>query len=118
MVHSYHQLLLQAFLQRIVNGGGSIYREYGLGRMRTDLLVVWRYDGKVQKIAVELKILHKSLDNTIAAGLEQTWKYMDKSGADQGHLIVFDRGVKRSWDEKIFCRDEVFNGQNISVWGM
>ncbi|MEZ5576659.1 MAG: hypothetical protein R3F44_13965 [Candidatus Competibacteraceae bacterium] len=35
------QLLLQAFLQRIVNGGGRIDREYGLGRKRTDLLVQW-----------------------------------------------------------------------------
>ena len=35
------QLLLQAFLQRIVNGGGRIEREYGLGRGRTDLLIVW-----------------------------------------------------------------------------
>ena len=29
------QLLLQAFLQRIVNGGGRVEREYGLGRDRT-----------------------------------------------------------------------------------
>ena len=35
------QLLLQAFLQRIVNSGGRIEREYGLGRGRTDLLLVW-----------------------------------------------------------------------------
>jgi hypothetical protein len=35
------QLLLQAFLQRIVNAGGRIEREYGLGRLRTDLLVIW-----------------------------------------------------------------------------
>jgi hypothetical protein len=35
------QLLLQAFLQRIVNGGGVINREYGLGRMRTDLFIQW-----------------------------------------------------------------------------
>ena len=35
------QLLLQAFLQRIANGGGRIEREYGLGRGRTDLLLVW-----------------------------------------------------------------------------
>ncbi len=33
------QLLLQAFLQRIVNHGGRIEREYGLGRMR--LASVW-----------------------------------------------------------------------------
>ena len=31
------QLLLQAHLQRIVNGGGRIEREYALGRGRTDL---------------------------------------------------------------------------------
>ncbi len=35
------QLLMQAFLQRIVNGGGRVEREYGLGRRRTDLLVIW-----------------------------------------------------------------------------
>ena len=34
------QLLLQAFLQRTVNGGGRIEREYGLGRMRTDFLLM------------------------------------------------------------------------------
>ena len=37
------QLLMQAFLQRIVNSGGRIDREYGLGR-RTDLLVQWPLD--------------------------------------------------------------------------
>ena len=32
-------LLLMAFLQRVVNGGGRIEREYGLGRGRLDLIV-------------------------------------------------------------------------------
>ena len=35
------QLLLQAFLQRIVNAGGRIEREYGQGRRRVDLMIVW-----------------------------------------------------------------------------
>ena len=35
------QLILQSYLQRVVNGGGRIEREYGLGRGRTDLLVLW-----------------------------------------------------------------------------
>ena len=39
------QLLLQAHLQRVVNGGGRIEREYALGRGRTDLLVVWPRGG-------------------------------------------------------------------------
>ena len=37
---AWPQLLLQAFLQRVVNSGGRIEREYGLGRGRTDLLIV------------------------------------------------------------------------------
>ncbi len=38
------QLLMQAFLQRIINGGGRISREYGLGRKRTDLFIEWPTD--------------------------------------------------------------------------
>ncbi|MCP5054056.1 MAG: ATP-binding protein, partial [bacterium] len=57
------QLLLQAFLQRIVNGGGRVEREYGFGRERTDLLVVWPFNSegtedkkntKVQEVVIEL----------------------------------------------------------------
>ena len=52
------QLLMQAFLQRIFNGGGRIDREYGLGRRRTDLFVQWPLDpvkgfyGEVQKVVI------------------------------------------------------------------
>ncbi|MCL5436300.1 MAG: AAA-like domain-containing protein, partial [Candidatus Dependentiae bacterium] len=45
-------LLLMAFLQRIINGGGSIHREYALGRGRVDLLVRW----KSQRIVIEMKV--------------------------------------------------------------
>jgi hypothetical protein len=112
------QLLMQAFLQRIVNGGGSIYREYGLGRRRTDLLLVWPHDKGEKRIVIELKILHKSLEKTIHEGLEQTFQYMDRCGADQGHLVIFDRDENKSWDDKIFHRKETFKGQSIGVWGM
>jgi hypothetical protein len=112
------QLLLQAFLQRIVNTGGRVEREYGLGRMRTDLLVVWRYDGGLQKLVIELKILHKSLERTVAEGLEQISAYMDRCGADEGHLVIFDRSKEKTWDEKIFQREEEYQGKMVKVWGM
>ena len=52
-------LLLQAFLQRIVNGGGRVDREYGLGRRRTDLLVIWPHAGGVQRVVIEiLSLIH------------------------------------------------------------
>ncbi|QTA82015.1 Uncharacterized protein dnl_43760 [Desulfonema limicola] len=111
------QLLLQAFLQRIVNSGGRVHREYGLGTKRTDLMLIWFYDDNVQKVVIELKILYKSLKKTVNEGLEQTWEYMDKCGTKQGHLVIFDR-TKKSWDEKIFRKTESFKDSEIIVWGM
>jgi hypothetical protein len=100
------QLLLQAFLQRIVNSGGRIEREYALGRKRTDLMIIWPYPAGVQKVVIELKILYGSLEMTIKKGLQQTWDYMSRSGSDKGHLVVFDRNSGKSWEEKIFCQEE------------
>jgi hypothetical protein len=112
------QLLLQAFLQRIVNGGGRIEREYGLGRMRTDLLIRWPYgDGQLQTAVLELKLLRRAPAQTIAQGLEQTWAYADRSGADEAHLVIFDRR-DRPWAEKLFQREETLRERRIGVWGM
>ena len=114
------QLLLQAFLQRVVNSGGRIEREYGLGRGRTDLLVLWpRGGGATQKCVVECKVLHKGLERTVAEGVEQTAGYMDRCGAEAGHLVVFDRQEHRSWDDKVFRRTrQAQDGARIEVWGM
>ena len=123
------QLLLQAFLQRIVNGGGRIEREYGLGRMRTDLLLVWPPGGSLapaqtggrreaQKAVIECKVIRRGLERTLREGLEQTRAYMDRCAAAEGHLVVFDRTEGKRWDEKIFRRDEVEGGTPITVWGM
>ncbi|MEW6365136.1 MAG: ATP-binding protein [Acidobacteriota bacterium] len=113
------QLLLQAYLQRVVNSAGRIGREYGLGRGRADLLVMWRHPGGVQKAVVELKILRKSLERTIVEGLRQTAEYMDRCGVSiDGHLVIFDRDPAKSWDAKVFQRAETFGGETIQVWGM
>ena len=118
------QLLLQAFLQRVVNGGGYIDREYGLGRGRTDLLITKpltdQYGGPFQRIVLELKILRSNIEDTIQKGLEQTSGYMDKCGGtiNEGHFIMFDRRPGRPWDEKIWHRTELYNGRTIEVWGM
>ena len=113
------QLLLQAFLQRVVNSGGRIEREYGLGRMRTDLLIVWPQGDQTIKIVIECKILHKSLEQTIIEGLEQTAEYMDRCDAEAGHLVIFDRRADRRWEDKVFHRRRASEGGvEIDVWGM
>ena len=59
---------------------------------------------RTQKAVIELKILYKSLDRTIADGLDQISEYMDRCGVSEGHLVIFDRSENRSWDKKIFIR--------------
>ncbi len=113
------QLLLQAFLQRIVNGGGRLEREYALGRGRVDLLIVWPQQGRERRIVVECKVRRRELERTIAEGLAQTRGYLDRCGAESGHLIVFDRAPERSWEEKIFRREAPPGTEApITVWGM
>ncbi len=113
------QLLLQAFLQRVVNSGGRIEREYGLGRGRTDLLIVWPQGEETHKIVIECKVLHKSLKQTMAEGLEQTAHYMDQCAAAAGHLVIFDRRVGRRWADKVFhTRQMASNGVEVDVWGI
>jgi hypothetical protein len=116
-------LLLQAFLQRIVNGGGRVNREYGLGRKRTDLLVEWPIDpaqgylGPVQRIVIELKLLRKGLEKTLAEGLVQTADYADRVNADEAHLVIFNRDTATPWDDKIWHQRESHQNHCIDVWG-
>ena len=112
------QLLLQAFLQRIVNGGGRIEREYALGRGRTDLLIVWPQGRRERRFVVECKVLRKGLERTVAEGVEQTRGYLDQCAAEAGHLILFDRAPDRTWEQKIFRRAPAGGGAPVTVWGM
>ena len=112
------QLLLQAHLQRIVNGGGRIEREYALGRGRTDLLIVWPQGGRERRFVVECKVRRGELERTVAEGVKQTRAYVDRCGAEAGHLIVFDRAPERSWEEKIFRHAPSGAGVPVTVWGM
>jgi len=117
------QLLLQAFLQRVVNGGGRIAREYGLGTGRTDLFLQWPltsqgYLGPMQQVVLELKIQHKGRAATLAAGLAQTARYADQCGADSAHLLIFDRDPGVNWESKIYREEHQQGTRQISVWGM
>ena len=100
------QLVLMAFLQRIVNGGGVIDREYGIGRGRIDLLVRWPYkdtDSKrcVQREALELKVWKDKQKDPLEKGLKQLDEYLGKVGLETGVLVLFDR---RSTAEDIETR--------------
>ena len=119
------QLLLQAFLHRIVNGVGRVEREFGLGRGRTDLLILWPEGGdwdptRVSKHVIECKAVRtgQGLDSVARSGLEQTAAYMDRCGAESGHLVIFDMRAGKSWEERVFRRDPEPGGFPVTVWGL
>ena len=113
------QLVLQAFLHRVVNATGRIEREYALGSRRVDLLVVWPREGGEDRIVVECKLVRegRSLSRTVEEGLEQTRRYMDISGTDAGHLVVFDMRPGGSWVERVYREEREERGARITVWG-
>jgi hypothetical protein len=98
-------------LQRIVNGGGRIEREYGLGRGALDLMVEWR--GK--RHAIEVKLRRHT--QTEAAAREQVLRYLDAMGLDEGWLVMFDLRAKRSWKERLTLRTVKKDGKRVHVVG-
>jgi hypothetical protein len=88
---AYHEiaphLVLMAFLHRVVNGGGSLEREYAIGSDRMDLFL--RY-GAV-RLGIELKVWRQTRPDPLAAGLEQLDSYLARLGLDWGWLVIFDR---------------------------
>jgi hypothetical protein len=89
-------LMLMAFLQRIVNGGGRIDREYALGKGAIDLLITW----KTQRIAVELKQRHDT--RTLAKGVTQVAAYAASLGLTEAWLVLFDKRKTVSWGKRLF----------------
>jgi hypothetical protein len=98
--HSYHevapQLVLMGYLHRVVNGGGFVDREYGIGRGRIDLLIRWPWTdpqtGRTwQRLAFELKLWRDRKPDPLAQGLKQLDEYLDGLGLETGVLAIFDR---------------------------
>jgi AAA domain len=87
----YHEvaphLVLMAFLHRVVNGGGSIEREYAIGRGRMDLCVRYGPDA----LAIELKVWRDRRPDPVAEGLAQLDSYLSGLGLSSGWLVVFDQ---------------------------
>jgi type II secretory pathway predicted ATPase ExeA len=104
-------LMLMAFLQRIVNGGGRIEREYALGRGALDLVIAW----KTWRYAIEVKVRHTS--TTEARGVKQLGAYLASMGLGEGWLVIFDMRMSVSWDERIHTHDVEHEGRTIHVLG-
>ena len=87
-----HHLMFMAWLQRIVNAGGSISREYAAGMGRLDLCI----DFAGERFAFELKL---SSPKALGRGRTQLADYLDRLSLDTGYLVIFTRGKIEDWDE-------------------
>jgi type II secretory pathway predicted ATPase ExeA len=131
------QLVLQAFLQRVLNGGGSatdgagsvsngvcdsklrysnrqgcrFEYQFAAETGRADLCV--EYEGK--RYPIELKIRYSS--KTLREGLEQLSRYMDTLGCERGWLVLFDQRKSISWAQKLYARTKKAGGKVIRVYG-
>jgi hypothetical protein len=112
------QLLIQAFLQRVANGHGRVEREYALGTRRTDLYIRWPYPNGIQKAVIEVKVLHKSLKQTISDGLIQTAAYANRCNASEAHLVIFARKSGSRKKQRAFQRQAISEGRVITIWGL
>jgi hypothetical protein len=104
-------LMMMAFLQRIVNGGGRVEREYGLGRRAMDLLVEWRG----ARHAIEIKLRRDT--ETEDEALQQLSDYLDRLGLDEGWLVLFDLRSTKPWTERLSRRTVERGARRIHVVG-
>ena len=105
---AFPHLLLMAFLQRVLNGGGNIDREYAAGRGRMYLYIEYKEHGYI----IEIKLIHpkQSMETVCAKGLAQIAKYRDtKAPSAPAYLLIFDRRPEAkalSWDDRISWKKE------------
>ncbi len=114
------QLVLQAFLHRVVKGKGRLERSYAAGSRRVELAVVWPTGTEsAQRFAVVCTKVEegRALAPEIERGVERTAVRMDASGADAGHLVVFDLREGRSWADRTYRKRRAWNDVSITVWG-
>ena len=87
----YHEIaphpVLMAFLHRVVNGGGTLEREYAIGSDRMDLCL--RYGAVTLGLA--LKVWRDGRPDPIEAGLEQLDRYLAGLGQQPGWSVIFDQ---------------------------
>jgi hypothetical protein len=110
------QLVFMAFLQKVINGGGFIDREYSVGRGRLDLCVRWPYPGGVERWAVELKVWRDRRKDPFDEGLTQLSGYLARLGLDQGTLILFDaRSEAEALPDRCSLQKIEHDGRRITV---
>jgi hypothetical protein len=80
-------LLKSASYPEMINGGGTLEREYAIGRDRMDLCL--RYGAVI--LGIEIKVWATGRADPLTKGLEQLEGYLNRLNQSSGWLMIFDR---------------------------
>jgi len=109
-------LAFMAFLQRVVNGGGTVLREYAAGRGAVDVVVTYGPD----RFVVELKRVFrggKGFDKVKQQGIAQLSDYLDTLDEPEGWLIIFDQRASTSWEQRLWRDEQTVGGRCLYLRG-
>ena len=110
------QLVFMAYLQKVVNGGGFIDREYAVGSGRIDLCIRWPSPAGLERWAIELKVWRDRRPDPLAEGLEQLTGYLDRLGLKRGTLVIFDdRSDVVPLQSRCSVQEMEYAGMRVSV---
>lgn len=123
-------LVVMGFLQRVVNGGGHIHREYAAGMGRMDIVIRWPlpddhgnvdlYGSRFDNHLWELKVWsdrHKKRD-PLEQGLVQVGDYLARVPCASATLLIFDQRATAQaieWEERLHVEPEAPVVQGVAV---
>ncbi len=109
-------LAFMAFLQRVINGGGQVTREFAAGRGAVDIVVTYGPD----RFVIEIKRVFKggkSANKVRDAGIKQLGGYLDTLGEQQGWLILFDQRGEKTWEQRLWQETVQVSGRTLHTRG-
>ena len=99
------------YLDRVVNGGGRVDREFAVGGGKLDLLV--RHKELLLPIEVKLHRDHRA--NPVPEGLDQIDRDCAGLGVDTGWLVVIDQRTEAT-GTRLECEEVVTaGGRHVTV---
>jgi type II secretory pathway predicted ATPase ExeA len=103
-------VVLTAWLDRVVNGGGRVEREVAVARGKLDVLVRHRD----LRLPIEIKVQVEGRPDPVPKGLEQLDRYCEGLRVDTGWLVVFDQ--RTGAPDAVQGTSEVVTAGGRNVW--
>jgi hypothetical protein len=106
-----YTFMLLAYLQKVVNSGGKVHRQFSEDRGVIDIVAIYN----IHEYLVEVKLNSKYF--SLEDSLKQLAGYLDTAAQKEGWLVVFDRDLDKPWDEKIYWDTRLIGNLTIHIAG-